>query len=94
MRDTFSGYNTPTPEDFQKLWSNCLFVFDANTLINLYRFTKRSRDLMVSVMKKAEGKIWITHQVALEYHRNLLDEIHNQQYIMWKMNYIGVIRNN
>lgn len=79
MKAVFSGYYSPTEEEFEQLWSECLFVFDTNTLLNLYRYSKESRELLFKVMETIVDRIWIPHQVALEYHKHMLVEINNQK---------------
>ncbi|WP_128100174.1 PIN-like domain-containing protein [Paenibacillus sp. DCT19] len=79
MKQEFLGYYSPSEEDFEKLWSECTFVFDANMLINLYRFPRDSREALVTIMESVQERIWIPHQVALEYHKLLHDEIYNQK---------------
>lgn len=79
MKTMFTGYYAPSEEEFNSLWSECLFVFDANTLLNLYRYSKESRDLLFKVMEAIKERLWLPHQIALEYHRNMLGEIYNQE---------------
>lgn len=79
MRQEFLGYYFPTEKEFESLWSECTFVFDANMLINLYRFPKDSREAMLKIMENIKDRIWIPHQVALDYHKNLHGEIYNQK---------------
>lgn len=79
MKAMFTGYYTPTEEEFKTLWSECLFVFDTNTLLNLYRYSKDSRELLFKVIETIGDRIWIPHQIALEYHKHMLDEIYNQE---------------
>ncbi|ETT30435.1 hypothetical protein C161_27448 [Paenibacillus sp. FSL R5-192] len=79
MRNKFSGFYPPSTEDFAKLWSECTFVFDANTLLNLYRYPKESREALINIMESIQDRIWIPHQVALEYHKHIYDEMFNQK---------------
>lgn len=78
MKSLFSGYYSLTEEEFKKLWGECTFVFDTNTLLNLYRYDKKTRDLLLEVMELIEDRIWIPYQIALEYHKNMLREIITQ----------------
>ncbi|PAF31875.1 PIN domain-containing protein [Paenibacillus sp. 7516] len=72
MRKAFAGYYTPTGEGLKELWDKSHFVFDTNILLKLIKYPKKEyRDLMFSIMEKLKDRIWIPHQVALEYHRNL-----------------------
>ena len=57
--------------DFETMWKEAVFVFDANVLLNVYRFsTSASRDLL-KIMNRLNDRIWIPYQFAAEYHRNL-----------------------
>ncbi|WP_217560997.1 PIN domain-containing protein [Paenibacillus sp. GbtcB18] len=78
MKDTFAGFYQPSEEDFQKLWAECIFVFDTNSLLNIYRYPKDSRDLLLKILESLSDRIWIPHQIAYEYHRNIHGEFINQ----------------
>lgn len=79
MRKLFSGYYRPLNEEIEELWSNCIFIFDTSSLLNLYRYSKESRSTLINVLHMIESRIWIPYQVALEYHKNLHKEILNQK---------------
>ncbi|MDQ0876796.1 hypothetical protein QFZ77_005455 [Paenibacillus sp. V4I3] len=79
MKDLFPGYYKPTEQEFQTLWSEALFVFDANVLLNFYRYSQQLREVLLSIFKKIDNRIWISHQAALEYHFNRTAEINKQE---------------
>ncbi|MGG6311579.1 PIN-like domain-containing protein [Paenibacillus macerans] len=79
MKSIFSGFYTPSEEEFNKLWDECTFVFDTNTLLNLYRYDKKTRDLLFKVMELIKSRMWLPHQIALEYHKHMLNEIYDQE---------------
>jgi hypothetical protein len=70
MKEQFPGYYYPPDEDFAKLWIDCLFVFDTNILLNLYRYEITTRNEFIGTLQdaKIKDRIWIPYQVALEYH--------------------------
>jgi hypothetical protein len=70
MRKAFPGYYRPTAEECAAKFKECVFSFDANALLNLYRFTSASRDNLVSILAGVKDRVWLSHQAALEYHRN------------------------
>ena len=70
MRNTFPGYYRPTDEEFSKMWQECIFVFDANVLLNIYRYTPQTRDDLLDIFQQLRERIWIPHQAMLEYHEN------------------------
>ncbi|MCY9589706.1 hypothetical protein PC41400_15910 [Paenibacillus chitinolyticus] len=78
MKDTFSGFYHPSDEEFKKLWSECVFIFDTNSLLNIYRYPKDARELLLKILKNLSDRIWIPHQIAYEYHRNIHGEFINQ----------------
>ena len=78
MRKTFPGYYHPDDDDFSNLWKNCIFVFDASVLLNIYRYTPATRDGFIDILGKISHRLWIPHQAALEYQQNRLNEINRQ----------------
>jgi hypothetical protein len=62
MRNIFPGYYRPTDEEFYKMWQECIFVFDANVLLNLYRYSPDTRDELLDVLERLKDRIWIPHQ--------------------------------
>jgi hypothetical protein len=67
MRKGFSGYYRPDEKEFSVLWKKCLFILDANVLLNLYRYPKKARRDLVKVLTLVNDRLWIPHQAALEY---------------------------
>ncbi|AMQ71349.1 PIN-like domain-containing protein [Bacillus amyloliquefaciens] len=80
MRDYFKGFYRPTKREFQKMWSDGYFVFDTNTLINPFRFQTIAREVILEVLTilRDRSRLWIPHQVGLEYHHNINEEIYIQ----------------
>lgn len=68
--DGFEGYRTPTREDHQRVLTEGLVVLDANVLLNLYRYTEQARDDVLSVLERLEDRLWIPHQVVVEFWLN------------------------
>jgi hypothetical protein len=78
MRKTFPGYYRPTEDEFSELWENCLFVLDANVLLNLYRYSQETREELIGILEEISDRLWVPHQAALECHRNRLEVIEQQ----------------
>lgn len=70
MRNRFIGYYSWTEEEFSQLWENALFVFDTNTLLNIYRYQDSTCRMFLETLEAIQDKIWIPYQVGLEFHRN------------------------
>lgn len=75
MRKKFIGFYNPTTSEIDDAWSNGVFAFDANTLLNLYRYTDHTRKDFLSALKTIKDKLFLPYQAAYEYHNNRLDVI-------------------
>ena len=79
MRDIFHGYySLSQEEEIKKFWKSCVFVFDANVLLDLFRLSRKSTDRLLKIMESQKERIWLPYQVAEEYHRNLSATISEQ----------------
>lgn len=54
-------------------------MIDANVMLAPYRFQARARDELFAVLEKLGKRLWIPHQVGLEFHRNRLNVMHEQE---------------
>jgi hypothetical protein len=75
MRRAFPGYYRPTEDEFSELWNGCLFAFDANVLLNLYRYSLETSNEFLTILSEISDRLWIPHQAALEYQRRRVDGI-------------------
>lgn len=65
----FEQYNYSESEK-KTIFSNCIFIFDTNILLNLYRYTVETRNKMLDIMKIHKDRIWIPYQVGWEFFNN------------------------
>jgi hypothetical protein len=75
MKSLFAGYYRPTDKEFDELWKNCTFVFDASVLLDLYRSTATTRDVLLRILEKIRDRIWLPYQAGWEYQENRLKVI-------------------
>ena len=75
MKTSFFEYHRPSDDEFKELWRKCIFSFDANVLLDLYRFTKESREELLRLLRTNQDRIWISHQAAQEFHENRISVI-------------------
>lgn len=77
MRERFREYHQFSDKGIKELWSKALFVFDTNTLLNMYRYSRDTVDDYVKVLSelKKEDRIWIPYQVGLEFYENRMSVI-------------------
>ncbi|MBB6342042.1 hypothetical protein HNP49_002210 [Pseudomonas fluvialis] len=78
MQDEFKGFYSLENEDFKHLWKNAFFVFDTNVLLNFYRYQESTTKQLIKVIEQLKERVWIPYHVALEYQRNRLKVIANQ----------------
>jgi len=75
MRKGFEHYYRLSKHELTTLWQNCVFVFDTNVLLDLYRYSPETKQELFSILEKLKERIWIPHHVALEFHRNRLNTV-------------------
>ncbi len=77
MKNTFKQYHQFTEQEFKQLWKDCLFVFDTNTLLNMYRYSRTTVDAYFKILKELKNKkqLWIPYQVGYEFYENRIDVI-------------------
>ncbi len=75
MKKKFIGYYSPNTEEIEKSWEKGIFAFDANTLLNLYRYTENTRNDFIRALGKIKEKLFLPYQAAYEYHENRLGVI-------------------
>lgn len=79
MKNIFPGYSRKSEEDIKKMWEKSTLIFDANVLLNLYRYSDSTRDTILDLIEKFSDRIWLPHQSALEYNRNRYEVIADQE---------------
>jgi len=78
MRKQFGGYYRPTEAEFKALWNDCFFSFDANVLLNFYRYRAETRDNLFRILQAIRDRMWLTHQAAKEHFEGRLAVIQGQ----------------
>ncbi|WP_188301851.1 PIN-like domain-containing protein [Streptomyces sp. CBMA156] len=68
--DGFEAYRNPGPTDFKAVLEQGMVVLDTNVLLDLYRMNARVREDMLAVLKAVEQRLWVPHQVLVEFWRN------------------------
>ncbi|MFD5492223.1 PIN-like domain-containing protein [Streptomyces sp. NPDC127091] len=68
--DGFSGYVTPTEDDWKSVLGSGMLVVDTNVLLNLYRYNQDARAALLETLRKFDRRLWVPHQVMEEFWRN------------------------
>ena len=79
MKKEFPEFYRLEDREIKTLWADCLFVFDANVLLNLYRYSLGTTENLIEVLKSLSDRIWIPHQFAYEYQKNRASVIEEQR---------------
>jgi len=77
MKQEFIGFYDPTESEIENAWKDGTFSFDANSILNLYRYTDATRNDFLSALKTLKTRLFIPHQSALEFHTNRKNVIDN-----------------
>ena len=72
MRSVFVGYFRPKDDELSQMWSEGIFVVDANVLLNLYRYSSGTRKELEKALEAIKDRIFIPHQAAKEFLRSRL----------------------
>lgn len=75
MKNAIKEYLELSDQEKSKLWDNAIFVFDTNVFLNLYRYSKKTRDALLDAMSRLSDRIWMPHHVATEFMNNRLKVI-------------------
>ena len=79
MKALFPGYYRLSKNEFAELWQKCVFILDTNSILNLYRYDEETRTDFINTLDKIKSRLWIPHQVALEFQENRTTEINEQK---------------
>lgn len=71
MKDKFPEYYRPSEQEFSELWKTATFVFDANVLLDIYRYSPKTSEELLGIMVDLSDRVWLPHQFAFEYHKHL-----------------------
>ncbi|GGF57476.1 hypothetical protein GCM10011338_07160 [Alteromonas lipolytica] len=79
MKDLFPGHFKESDKSLREVWETSLFVFDANILLNLYRYSDTTRKEFLRILDKIRDRAWLPHRAAEEYLNNRLSVIDQQE---------------
>jgi len=81
MRKAFHQYFRPTTDELNQLWQEGLLSFDASVLLNVYGYSKKTRDDLVQFIEEHSERVRLPHQFGLEFARNrssvIVKQVHN-----------------
>jgi hypothetical protein len=84
LRDQFAPYYAPDRAAVAAALRTGLVTPDTNVMLAAYRFERQARDELFGALEKLGERLWIPYQVALEFHRNRLGVIADQEGLFGK----------
>ena len=87
LRDQFGHFYMPGEQDVAGAMQTGLVVPDTNVLLNFYRFQSTARDELFGALEKLGDRLWVPYQVGLEFHRNRISVIAEQEQYLAKMHF-------
>lgn len=80
MKNAFFEYYPINQEIIDNAWNNGVFCYDANVLLNLYRYTNDTRNKIFENIEYFIDKTVMPYQACYEYHKNrriVVDRLQN-----------------
>lgn len=78
MKNQFKGHFSTSDAGLKKVWKEGVFVFDANVLLNFYRYSEGTRKQFLGLLKNECKRCWLPEQCGAEYLSNRLQVISDQ----------------
>lgn len=70
MKKQFGHLLPLTEEEVEAIWKEATLTVDANVLLDFYRYHPETRGALIQALRGFEGRLWLSHQAALEFVRN------------------------
>lgn len=81
MKNKFFEYYNPTEQEINEVWINCMFTFDSNALLNLYRYSGNTRSTFFKILENIAFRTKMTNEAANRFHRNRQGIIQSQDIV-------------
>ena len=85
MKKEFFGYIPYTNDEFKDLWNNAVFVFDANILLSLYRYSNETKNDILNALENIKDRVWLPYNICEEFFRNRANVIAEQNQVYEKL---------
>jgi hypothetical protein len=79
MKKTLFEFYKPEESELKKAWDAGIFTFDANVLLHLYRYSNKTVNELLDILKHLKEKLWLSNQAGYEYLSNRVSVIHKQR---------------
>lgn len=76
MRNALKEFLEPSNIEKRQLWEKAIFVFDTNVLLNLYRYSAKTRNSLLDAFESLKDRVWLPYQVAYEFMKRRCEVIY------------------
>lgn len=76
--EMFPGHRRRAPAELKELWKEALFTYDANVLLNTYRYPESTQRDLLNVFERAAPRTFLTKQAVSEFLTNRATVINQQ----------------
>ena len=70
MKNKLAEFYKQSNEKLDEILSDGCIILDANAILDLYRYSEKTRKEIIKILKNCKERLWIPNQFALEYQRN------------------------
>lgn len=70
MQKLFSQHYPLSEQQYDSIWTEGLIVIESNALLDIYRFAEKAREEFLQALAFFKPRLWIPHQVAMEFQIN------------------------
>lgn len=81
MKNKFFEYYNPQNQGINEAWIKCMFTFDSNALLNLYRYSSKTQNTFFKILENISFRTKMTHEAAYRFHRNRQGIIQSQDIV-------------
>jgi predicted nucleic acid-binding protein len=84
MKEKFVEYHIVDYLD--NIYKESIIVLDTNSLLNLYRYSKDTRNKYLEILNKVENRLYLTYHVCSEFYKNRYNLIGNRAFFKETIN--------
>ena len=78
LKQLFPGHFAKTQPELDRLWKSATIALDANVLLNVYRYSPRTKESLLTILEQLSDRIWVPHQGLCEFFNNRVPVISEQ----------------
>mgnify|MGYP003296231733 CR=1 FL=1 len=79
MKKEIKEYLELSNQEKNKLWQNATFVFDTNVFCDLYRYSIKTKNALLSAFDTLKDRLWMPKQIAYEYMKDRISIVNEKK---------------